>query len=566
VVIAVRGRVPLALGIVGGAAAGVALAAWMSGSHGVALFGRTLPVRALWRPLAVAACLVAGGVSVAVRRRRAVPAGSRAAWDAASGIVLAAVLTAGTVSGVLTWSEYHVTSCGGVDSSGYVSTAVAIVSGTLIQPQPIVHWLPFPDGIMAVMPLGWVPSVTRDAIVPAYPLGFPMAMAAAIVAGGREAAFYVPLLAGLGILALTWRLARHASDAVTAAAAVLVVAFNPVLTNMAIQPMSDAPAAFWFLLAFTSLAVAPARPVLAGLAFGMAVWTRPLVGAAIPALLIVMSWNRRTLLRFVAGGVPVAAAMAAGQWWLYGGPLRTGYGATAGLFTTANVGRHLAAFGGRTIEAHTWLLPATLALASWRGPRRLALAALAGVGVGIVPYLFNLQVFDDFDVVRYLLPPLVPCLIAATVGVAALVKRAVPQRWAAVAIVVLAAVTAAASHAFVASRSPAMLRFQESRYPAVGEWVRQHTPQKAVWLADLQSGALRVYADRQTLRWGMVPPGGLGATVDALASHGADCYAAVDGGDEERAFGEVLAASPTIAAEPLARVRTVTIYRVARKS
>jgi hypothetical protein len=525
----------------------------------------TMPLRAFWRPVAIGLLLLAARVAWGV----ASPGDERG--DARRMAVVDALVGAGFVCGVAAawflWCHYQVRVCGGSDSYGYVSAAAALADGAIIRPAPLASALPFAGGILAVTPLGWVPAASGTAIVPGYPLGFPIVAAILVRAAGLGAAFYVPLAAGTGILVLTYRLARSHADAWVAGAATLVVAFNPVLTNMAVQPMSDAPAAFWYMLAVVSLAGARRRPVMAGLAFGMAVWTRPLVAVMFPALLLATARDRRVTLRLLLGGAPVACALALTQWYLYGSPLRTGYGGTAGLFTTSNITRHLGAYAWWLVAAHSPLFVAALAAGVWRGPRRLAWASVTGLAMAVVPYLFNVQFFDDFDLIRYLLPALVPCLVVATLGVGAMAARVVPARARGAAMLALAACAASASFAFTSGTFTFRVRQQESRYVEVADWVRTHTPAGAVVLSDLHSGPLRLYAERETLRWVMIPEGRFGATIDVLAARGMPCYAAADGDVEARGLEQRVARDGDgIVAEPVARVRTVMLYRVYRRS
>jgi hypothetical protein len=557
-----RQAVARVLGAAAGLVLGAAVASWLvGGSLNVGPW--TLPIRALWRPAALGLALLAARVWWAL----ASPGEPRAA---ASQAVIDALASAGFASGIVTavclWSHYQVRVCGGSDSYGYVSAAAAVARGAPVHPEPLTAVLPFAQAILALTPLGWVPAASGTAIVPGYPLGFPIVMAGAVRLAGLGGAFYVPLAAAVGILVLTWRLARAHAGASVAAAATLVVAFNPVLTNMAVQPMSDAPAAFWYLLAVVSLAGSPTRPIAAGLAFGMAVWTRPLVAAMFPALLLAMPRDRRTFVRLLLGGLPVACALGLTQWYLYGSPFRTGYGGTAGLFTTANTARHLGAFAGWLVAAHSPLFLAALAAGVWRGPRRLALASVAGLVLGVLPYLFNVQFFNDFDLIRYLLPALVPCLVVATLGAGALVARGVPARAQGIAMFGLAAIVASASFVFTSGTFTFRVRQQESRYLDVAAWVRTHTPAGTVVLADLHSGPLRLYADRTTMRWVMVPDGQLGAAIDALAARGLPSYAAADGEIEVRELERRVAQDGRgLVAEPVARVRTVMLYKVHRR-
>ena len=388
-------------------------------------------------------------------------------------------------------------------------------------------------------------------------------MALAIAVGGLGAAFYVPLAAGVGIVALAYRAARNMASPLAAAATAMVVAWNPVLTNMVVQPMSDAPAAFWYVLALTLLLGPRSRPVAAGLAFAMSVWTRPLVLALAPALLVLLPRRREAFLRFAAGSAPVFLAMAGMQWLMYGSPLRTGYGGAAGLFTTENIGRHLGAFARWTLAVHGPLFVAAFVAGIWRGPRRLVLAAVTGLLAGAAPYLFNLQYFDDWDVVRYILPGLVPCVIVAVLGAVSLAQQALPRRSAVLAVLVLAAASAAGSFRFVAGQSTWNLVRQESRYAAVAEWFSQRTPEESLVFADLHSGSLRLYANRPTLRWVRMPPGSLAATVQEARRRGIACYAVFDDEAEARSFERQFPGGlEGLRLEPEARVRSVMIHRV----
>jgi hypothetical protein len=545
-------------------AAGVALAVGLVAVQtggGIRIGSWVLPVREFWRPLAGASVLL---ILRALVARRSSPTANavRAArtWMDAAAVV---GFTCGIVTAVLLWSHYEIKYCGGADSFGYVSAAHAIVQRDLIQPQPIARWLPFPGALEAATPAGWAPAPSGDAIVPGYPLGFPLAMAALIELAGPEAAFQVPLLAGIGILIITWRLTRQLADATTAAAATLVVAFNPELMNMVIMPMSDVPASFWYLLAVYGVLAVPARLPLAGVAFGLAIWTRPALLVTLPALVIVMPRARHAFIRFAAGLAPVLAVIGAVQWWLYGNPMRTGYGGAAGLFSMANAIRNVVTYAKWIVVIHSPLFIVAFAAGVWRAPRRLVRVAVAGFAIGVVPYLFKLAYYDDFDLLRYLLPILIPCLVVATIGVTSVLRRYL-ARPAFVAVVLAAAtVVAGASYRLVAEQATFHLIQQESAYAAVGAWFHEHTPPDSVILAVLHAGSLRFYGHRTTLRSDLIPAGSLAATVNEISRRGIGCFAAVDGAAEDRDlrrhFGREL---DRIVSEPIARVRNVMIYRL----
>jgi hypothetical protein len=557
-----RGRPSLAAAIDIGAGALLAAAAFplLTGARGVWLGPLFLSLREPWRPVTSAALLLMLRVAWTRRTRQR---GQVAAGGGPVEGAVALLCSFGVASALFVWAHLHVRFCGGLDSYGYVSAAQALTSGEPVVPQPLVEWLPFARAIDALTPLGWTAAPSGTAIVPGYPLGFPIVMAAAILAGGLGAAFYVPLLAGVGTVALTYTLVRRVAPPWAAGAAATVVAWNPVLTNMAVQPMSDAPAAFWYLLALTLAAGERPRPLPAGLAFAMAVWTRPLVFALAPALLFLLPRRKGAFLRFAVGALPVFLAMAGMQWWLYGSPFRTGYGGTAGLFTTTNIARHLGAVAWWMASVHGPVLIAAFGFGLLRAPRRLAIAAAAGLAAGVVPYLFNMQYFDDWDLIRYLLPGLVPCVIVAVLGAVALSQALLPGRAAAMGVVAFAAAVSVASFTLLSRQPTWTLVRQESRYAAVAAWIADHSPPQALVFADLHSGSLRLYAGRPTLRWVRMPAGALGATVNEAHRRGLLVYAVFDDEAERRSWAEqVRLAGERVHAEPEAQVRGVLISRV----
>ena len=520
-----------------------------------------LPVREPWRPAVVAAVLVA--CRLLMVRLGAAGTGAAHREGPVSDAAIGMLCWCGVATGVLLWTHYQIRFCGGSDSLGYVSAAHAMLNGQLIQQQPIIRWLPFPDALSVATPLGWAPGPSGTAIVPGYPLGLPFVMALFLSAAGPGAEFYVALAAGIALLALSYLLIARLADWRIAAAAAVVIAFNPAVTNMAIQPMSDVPAACWYLLALYVLLAAPAYAAVAGLAAGMAIWTRPSMIFMLPVLLWLIPRSRRGWLMFTAGLAPVGATIVGLQWYLYGSPLRTAYGAPPGLFRLSMVALNVPAYAKWISIIHSPLVFLAFAAGLWRGPRRLVAASAAGLVLGILPYLFKAPYFDDFGLIRYILPALIPCLLVALVGAGDLITRSLPRSAAAAALLVLAAASAAYSYR-VASREGAFSgMIRESRYAAVGEWARDHTPPPSVLLADVHSGSLRFYGQRTTLRSDLLPKGALAATVRSLARQGVSCFAALDGEEEEQRFRERFSREfGEVSLDPIARVRDTTIYRL----
>ena len=546
-----------------GLALAVALVAALTGS-GIRIGPWTLPVREVWRPCLLAVALL-GCRTLLVRR--AAKSGE-AALGASSTLdgAFSVVCSCGIATAVLLWAHYQIRFCGGSDSYGYVSAAHALVNGQVILPQPIVEWLPFPEALRVATPLGWAAAPSGNAIVPGYPLGLSVVMAIVILAAGPGAEFYVPFAAGVGLLLLTYRLTARMADWRIAAVATLVVAFNPVVMNMVIQPMSDVPAAFCYLLAVYVLLAAPTLLPVAGVAAGLCVWTRPMMIVMLPVLLWLLPRTRHAWLRFAAGLVPVGAVVAGVQWHLYGGPFKTGYGTVPGLFRVSMVAQNAPTYARWIAIIHGPLVFVALALGAWRAPGRLVVASAVGFVLGILPYLFKGPYFDDFGLVRYILPAVIPCLLVAVIGVGDLMTRYLSRTAATAALTVFAIASASYSYRVVAAEGTFQAVTQESRYAAVGDWIRDHTPLQSVVLAEIHSGSLRFYSHRTTLRFVTLPPDELGATVRALAGRGIACFAAIDGEEEQRVFQQRFAGEfANVSVDPVGRVRDTVFYRLHTK-
>jgi hypothetical protein len=215
---------------------------------------------------------------------------------------------------------------------------------------------------------------------------------------------------------------------------------------------------------------------------------------------------------------------------------------------------------------HTPFVFVAFAAGVWRGPRRLAVVAVAGLVLGILPYLFKGPYFDDFGLIRYILPALVPCVLVAVIGVGDPITRYLSRPFAAVAL--LLAAVAVSFNSYRVTTAEGIFRgvVQESKYAAVGDWVRDHTPLHSVVMAEGHSGSVRFYAHRTTLRSDVLPPDELAATVREMTRRGIACFAALDGEEEERPFRARFARDlDQISRDPIGRVRGTIIYRLQPK-
>jgi hypothetical protein len=449
-----------------------------------------------------------------------------------------------------------VMSCGGLDSAGYVGAADLLRRGHLTDAVPIARVLPFDHPEAAAAPLGWVPAREPWHIAPRFPLGLPIVMVVARLAGSSGPFFVAPVL-GAGAAVFAYLIARRSTDVATASLAAVFVAAGPTFVDQAIQPMSDVPATFWLLLCAWAAWDTRPRPALFAIAGGMATLTRPPLLLAVIAVAATARWplNRRTL-----GGAAIlfafAAAFAAVQWRLYGHPLTSGYGSAGSLFAIGAIPGNVAVHLKWLTINYTPLAFVAFAAGAWRD-RRFAVRATATFFAVALPYALYSSRFDDWEVTRFLLPGWVFVLLVCASGVTGLAGPARGPRWlvsATAAVLVLAA-----SMAYLAARGTYDVWLMELKYPLAASWIAANTPPDAVVISELHSGSLRHYTGRTILRQASIPSGAVAATVRAVERSGRSTYVALETGTELTTF---LEESAPLDVQPLATVRGVTMMRV----
>ncbi len=429
---------------------------------------------------------------------------------------------------------------GGADSYGYVSAAERIRDGTLIRHEPLAALLPYADGIGAATPLGYVRSPrVAESNVPAYPLGLPALMAAAAGVFGPRAPFLVPMALGLVLIALcVWLTRLWTNDVTIALAAGAAVAWHPIVFTHAIQPMSDVPAAAFYVAAAALLIKDRASfAIAAGFAGGAAFLIRPALLPGVLALaLLPLTAGRVRRLRVVAFIVVVLAGVALQawlQWYLYGSPFANGYGATAELFSFRYLGANVRSYPywGAVMNGPLWIggLVAGLRVSRHSSAPTVVVATVIAL---LLPYAIY-RPYDHWQTLRFILPFLAVSTAVAVVGLVSLPRRLAGQHlgtWIGLALtVVMIALWIRfldREHVFTLSRS-------EERFVHAGELVSRAAAGNAVILASLHSGSLRYYTGRQTLDWGKIPAGQFEATVDALERRGFPVFLMFDGQGEE---------------------------------
>ena len=548
----------LALDAVAASALGVAIATRVAGPFSFSIFGTILRARGGAWPLIVAAAALLLRIGLAARNAPAggkVLASTRAMFRIAILTLLAS--DAALVLGHL------VLSCGGLDSAGYLGAARLFLTGRVTELVPLARVLPFENATAAAAPLGFVPAAAAFHIAPRFPPGLPIVMAATIAAGGQAAPFFVAPVLGFAAAVLTGLMVRARIGSTAGGLAAALVASSPVFFDMAIQPMSDAPAMFWIVLAAFLVWRPLPRPAAAGFAAGMALLTRPPLALAALTLLAITRWRSwRQAAAFGAVAALFVAILLALQWRMYGDPFRSGYGTAGQLFTWASLWPNLAYQMKWLLLVHTPLLAVLFAAGLWFD-RRFGWRAGAMFLAIAMPYFVYAPRFEDWEILRFLLPGLPFLFAVCAAGVVHLAGGASHPVRARAAAVLVAAAASAASYALVTHWHVFDLRERERKYPLVGEWFAHETPSQAVAIASLHSGSVRYYSGRATVRMEALPDHRLGEAVGALQHAGYAPYAVLEQDeleDFDRRFHPDTA--PGLTMEPVARIRGVNIFRL----
>ncbi len=552
----------------------VLLLTWITGGLLMPIGAATISVRQPLRPAVILLGLIAARYVLGARHRIA----RRETWPDLPLLALSAAAVGYSI-------VYLTTNCGGADSYGYVSAALLIRHGTLSVPQPDLSWLPASNALSVLTPLGYAPRPLDGTIVPHYPLGFPALIAiASLVLPTSIAPYLVTPICDVAALLLTYLItSRVTAQRATAWLAVALVAWDPLVMTYAKQPMSDLPAAVFFLLALWCLLRERPAPFAAGLAAGAAFVIRPGGLGAIAALgLLAILPNPRAAtaepprrfgeqmragVLFALGVMPAIAFQALLQWHLFGSPLRTGYGPLEELYAGQSLADNARIYGQALLLTHVpvWLLLVLSAFIE-KQIRRFALWSLVLIAASITPYLLYFR-FDHWETLRFILPAVIVLDIAAAAGAAALLERVTPVVRVA-GTIALAAFVAIHAGTFLQRQGVPLLMDQERRYTLTADWIDQYTPATALVIAGQHSGSVRHYAGRTTLRWDLLDPKDLEPVVRGARERGRAVFAVLEG-NEQAAFRDRFA--PVLAGGadgmgvrllPGAQVRNVQIWEV----
>jgi hypothetical protein len=511
--------------------------------------------------------LVGTGLMVAVRVWLGSRSRARAGrLDAPRQLAIVALLAVALAS-VGYWLVFLTTICGGSDSYGYVSASELIGRGRLIEPQPIAAWLPVASPLDVATPAGYVPAADRSGIAPSYPLGLPALMAIAQAAAGSFGPYLVPPISGVILLLLVWRLATTWYGGGAGWLAAALVAWEALVVTYAKQPMSDVPATMFALLSVWCLVEPARRPLAAGLAAGASFVTRPGGIGLIAVLAALAAWRsesrRRDATRFVIGLAPFVLAQALLQWRLFGSPFTSGYGPVTQLFAGGTILNNLRIYLENVWTIHSMVWFAGLLAACFLRPRFPVVLATFALVVSAIPYVLYFD-FDHWETLRFLLPALVLCSIAAAGGLFTLAGRLGGSWVTAVAMVILAVVPAVETERFLRSEGVPHLMASESRYPLVAAHLRDRTAANAVVLAAQHSGSIRHYGHRQTLRWDLLRSEELEPLIATLAERGHPIYLVLEGAEQGRFTEGFATPLRRVRMYPFGQIRNVQIWELTK--
>lgn len=446
---------------------------------------------------------------------------------------------------------------GGADSFGYMSQAYGWLSGQWSQPMPWTATVPWPAGPETFQPLGYRMAWNGTTLVPVYSPGLPLLFALFLAVGGACAAMLVVPLSGALAVYFTYRLGRIISTPWIGVAAAWMLATSPAFFFCLIQPMSDVPvAAAWVIAVVAALSGTPVGALAAGCASAWAVLIRINHGpfAAVLVLWLAAAARRRArtgganawtpVLAYLAGIAPGVAGAAAFNWYFHGSPLQSGYGGNEYLFRWEHVGPNLVNYASWITDNQTpliWLGVAALVVPLgrwWSNPKGREVAPYLALFTALlwVQYLWY-GVFDDWWYLRFLLGAFPFLFIGLGVAGRAIVRRLHPAlRGVIIAAVLVGPIVPALArdrYAFDLGRS-------QSYFVTAARVAATATDPSSVIFAMQQSGSLRFYAGRMTLRYDNLDPRWLERAVAWLAERGAHPYALLEAwevDDWRRRFG-----------------------------
>jgi hypothetical protein len=489
----------------------------------------------------------------AARARRVSPAVSMNSTPVACAVAAIAALAVAVVGVV--WGT-HV--AGGPDSYCYLSQAELFASGQVAHSERLATIAPWEHGADAFVPVGHVPAARRvGASVPMCSPGYPLAMAAVRVIGGRTAMYAIVPLCAAAAVWLTFVLGRTVAGAHPGAIAAVMLAASPPFLYQVVQPMSDVPAAAAWAGALVAVihprfATSIARAMAGGLFTGIALLVRPnLAPLAIAVGLVVFTARpvqartvMRTWIAFAVGVLPSVVVVAMLQNAMYGGPLKSGYGDLSFLFRLEHVWPNLQRYPVWLMQTETPVVLLALA-APWLTRDSLTrrrvlwlLAFVLAVFACYIPY----EVFDAWWFLRFVLPAYPALLVLTASALVWLFERT--TSWWRVAPYTAGAILAVILVRGSIQRHAFGLWEFERRFQLAGEYVASRLPPNAIVITAQESGSVRFYSSRATMAWRAIPADALDGALVFARTHGYRPYLLIETGEQQEFVDRFQAKSP----------------------
>jgi len=425
---------------------------------------------------------------------------------------------------------------GGSDSHCYLSQARLWTHGWPIVQEPLIGQTNGALGRWTFIPLGYRPGVTTGTFVPICSIGYPLVMAMFMRLFGAGAEMSVVPLAATGLVLLTGWLGRRAGGDLAGLTSSLLVATSPIFLFQSLQPMSDVPAAFFWMLSTALIVYGRGWARIAIMpALALAVLMRPnLAPLGLPVGALGLIAHRADTQRYdwtlasaiVAGLASGAVLVAYTNSVLFGSADASGYGAPGSLYRLEFLWPNLQHYTRWLVETETYailLAVAGIARLSFgdSSQRVFAWYSAAVMAVVWLSYLFYTP-FGDWTYLRFLLPAL-PLMFIAYACVAR--HRLV--------LIGLSALILAAHVHFITRNGVLGIGSAEQRYVAVANYIKKTLPENALLIAAQHSGSVRYYAGRKTLRFDWLPPRQLDNAITQMSGLGYKPYFLLDDWEEQ---------------------------------
>jgi hypothetical protein len=456
----------------------------------------------------------------------------------------------------------------GADPYGYISQAELWAHGNPTQFQSeLAMNAPWPNAEWSFCPLGYKPSHVSGLIVPTYAPGLPLQMAVLARVFGVGGSYFIVPLAGALVVWLTYLLGRRVCRSPEAAlVSALLAATSPVFLFQLMIPMSDVPVTAWWLASLVA-ACDPslAAAVGAGISASLAILTRPnLAPLVIPVCAYLLFGSSRRaarrwplLVAFGGGLLPGVMLSAAVNLIFYGSPLKSGYGSLPEIYRLSFAAANLLRYPTWLWQTHSPYVFLGLCAPLVLTARRQGILAILFTLVLGSCYVFYIP-FDHWTYLRFLLPAIPLLLVTATAAVDTIAGVRTPRVHATALAMIATVLGLSYVHTAVRGDAFTLRRLFADRYQEAAATVTAQTPRRAAVLCLLQSGSLRYYADRLTVRYDLIPPEWLSRGVEYVHDNGWAPYVAIEStetGDFARRFGQqgasLLKEAPPLVLDPM---------------